>query len=136
MTSTYGYSTLAKLEKEAHIDYSTLDSALSDTEMDNFISQAEMDIISYLDYIHTGTIPVQIEHVTNDIAKMHVRNWLREHKIGQWAQETEMETIFDNIDIIAKLDDLKSQLDNHQSVWISKRNNLGGQIYYPSYRGW
>ena len=123
MVSTYGYTTLAKLEEYGARDYSAIDSTLlADAKVDKIITYAEIFINTYIGTIYTSTIPPGIELVTNMISKIFLDNFMIERNIGEILQVNggTLIDILDRTDIILLLEQYKAQYNATQSVFISK----------------
>ncbi len=130
MVSDYGYTTLAKLEKFAIEDYSEIHSALADAAVDAKISDAERYINGYIGTVFTGTIPADIELVTNMISKIMLDNWMIEKSIGRYADKSEpMKEILANFDIVSILEKYRDQYKQKQGAFISKYSHTSEKIY-------
>ena len=132
MVSTYGYATVANLEKHAKVDYSTIDATLTDALVDDTISDAEKYINGYVGTIFTGTIPDSIELVTKMIAKIMLTNYMIEQAIGSYSQSNGITTpILANDDIVLILEQYRDQYSEKQGVFISKRVHVKEPYYRP-----
>ena len=88
MASTYGYSTIVKLELYSSEDYGTIDATyLTDAHVDAKITAAEQAINTYLGKTFTGTIPDAIELSTNIIASRIILKWLMLHAFNSLSTE-------------------------------------------------
>lgn len=140
MVSTYGYTTLADLEKHAHKDYSAIDSTyLADAYVEAAISDAEYFINGYVGTTWTGTIPDDIKLVTKMIAKIFLDNYMIEENIGEVGVTNNgvIIDVLERFDIVHILDKYKDLYSDTRGVWISKhvhtpRRDLG--YYNPT--GW
>ena len=124
MVSTYGYTTLAALEKHAKRDYSAIDATqLADANVDDTISDAEVWINTYVGTIFTGIIPPGIVLVTKQIAKIFLDNFMIERNIGEINEVNGgvIINILERYDIIAVLEQYKDLYNQKQGVWISKK---------------
>ena len=123
MVSTYGYATLANLEKHAKRDYSAIDATLlADPNVDDTISDAEKFINGYTGTIFTGTIPPDIELVTKQIAKIYLDNFMIERAIGEIGTVNGgvIVDILERYDIIFVLEKYRDEYNAKQGVFISK----------------
>ena len=123
MVSTYGYATLANLEKHANRNYSDIDATLlDDAHIDDKISDAEKFINGYVGTIFTGTIPPDIELVTKQIAKIYLDNFMIERAIGEIGTVNAgvIVDILERYDIIFILEKWKSLYDANQGIFFSK----------------
>ena len=126
MVSTYGYTTLAALEKHAKRDYSAIDATqLSDTNVDDTISDAEVWINTYIGTVFTGTIPPGIVLCTKQIAKIFLDNFMIERNIGEIGTVNAgvIVDILERYDIIFVLEQFKTTYDKKRSVFISKHKH-------------
>lgn len=132
MASTYGYATLADLEKYAHIDYSAIDGTyLGDTYVEAAITNAEKFINGYIGTTFTGTIPDAIELVTKMIAKIFLDNFMIEQKIGPYADSTAIKIdILDQFDIMQILEQYKQEYSQTRGVFVSKQNHTARSNYW------
>jgi hypothetical protein len=122
MVSKYGYSTVAGLEKYAIKDYSAIDATLTDTVLEDKITDAEKYVNGYIGTVFTGTIDDDIELVTNMIAKTMIQNYMIEEAIGSYSQANGITTpILANDDIVIILEKYRDLYSQKQGIFISKK---------------
>ena len=140
MVSTYGYATLANLEKHAKRDYSVIDGTLlADANVDDTISDAEKFINGYIGTIFTGTIPPDIELVTKQIAKIYLDNFMIERAIGEIGTVNGgvIVDVLERYDIIHILEKYKWEYAENQSIFISKYVHTNrSRLYTRRPTGW
>ena len=126
MVSTYGYTTLAALEKHAKRDYSAIDSTLlADANVDDTISDAEVFINGYVGTIFTGTIPPDIALITKMIAKIMLDNFMIERAIGEIGTVIgEIGTVNNGV-IMDILEKYKNKYSPNTGIFISKHTHVG-----------
>lgn len=132
MVSTYGYATLANLEKYAHTDYSTIDGTyLADSYVEEAITNAEKFVNAYIGTTFTGTIPDDIELVTKMIAKIFLDNFMIEQQIGPYAEQPGVIVdVLDRFDIVQILEAKKAQYSATTGVFISKQVHTNRSAYW------
>lgn len=137
MVSTYGYATLANLEKHAVKDYSAIDTALTDAVVEDKITDAEKFINGYVGTTFTGTIPDDIELLTKKIAKIFLDNYMYEEKIGNYAAMEGKQEILSMVDIVLMLEKYKKLYGDETHIWVSKHTHVN-PTYYRDRRptGW
>jgi len=139
MVSTYGYTTLAALEKHAKRDYSRIDATqLADANVDDTISDAEVFINTYVGTIFTGTIPPGIVLVTKQIAKIMLDNFMIERNIGEIGTINAgvIVDILERYDIIQILEQYKAAYSQSTGIWVSKRTHTGISTLYRRPYSW
>jgi len=128
MVSTYGYTTLAAVEKHAKRDYSAIDSTLlADANVDDTISDAEVFINGYVGTIFTGTIPPDIALITKMIAKIMLDNFMIERAIGELSTVNGgvIVDILERYDIVQILEKYKNEYSTNTGIFISKHTHAG-----------
>ena len=132
MASLYGYVTLEELENFAVVDYSTVDSALTDVIVESKISDAEMYLNSYVGTTFTGTIPDRVKLVTKMIAKIFMDNHFIEHRIAPFGEGEPIVEILERYDIVDLLNSLKDEYSQSRSIFIKKYRGTAQDRYYTS----
>ena len=111
MASTYGYSTIVKLELYSSEDYGTIDATyLTDPHVEAKITSGERKINTYLGKTFTGTIPDGVIDSTNIIATRLIYRWMLTHnfKLSKNQQEEALKPLLD--------DDVKILLDVYKGA--------------------
>lgn len=132
MVSTYGYTTLATLEKHAKRDYSAIEATIfADANVEQAITDAEITINGYVGTIFTGTIPPDIALCTCRIAKTFLDNIMLERGIGGVELEAMgIQNIYYNPDIVMVLEKYRALYSANRSVFISKHSHVGATGIY------
>lgn len=138
-----GFTTLARLEKHAKKDYSSIDATyLSDVNVESSISDAEEFIKGYTGGAWTGTtfndagdgsdIPGDIELITKQIAKIYLDNYMIEENIGEIGVTNQgiIIDILERFDIVKVLEKYKSQYDTNTGIFISKHVHTPRRNYH------
>ena len=139
MVSEYGYTTLALLEKHAGRDYSAIDTVnLADANVDQFITDAEYYINTYVGTTFTGTIPEGIKLVTKMVAKILIDNFMIERAIGEISSVNGgvIVDVLERYDITQILEQYKSEYSADEGIWVSKHTHVGVAQLFRRPLGW